>query len=59
MEVGKNHRTRIILTFLITLKILFEKYDFSDIFNNVESHNLIYQSDLKNEILYHRQHYIA
>lgn len=42
------------LIYLKTLKILFEKYVFSDIFNNVESHNLIYQSDLKNEILeYH------
>ncbi len=39
------------LIYLKTLKILFEKYVFSDIFNNIESHNLIYQSDLKNEIL--------
>jgi hypothetical protein len=39
------------IIYLKTLKILFDKYVFANIFNNIDSQNLTYQSDLKNKIL--------
>lgn len=37
--------------YLNTLKLLFEKYVFTNIFNNVETENLVYQTHIKNIIV--------